>query len=71
MYWVGGLLLINYNRQVEKCLPTKKKQQSSLIKLTMTIEKTLLQSSIMMVINDSDKQFQKFNFRKLPSYKMY
>ena len=37
----------------------------------MTIEKFRLQSSVMMVINDSDKQFQKFNFRKLPSYKMY
>ena len=28
MYWVGGLLLINYNRQVEKYQPTKKKQSS-------------------------------------------
>ena len=37
----------------------------------MTIEKTRLQSSIMMVINNSDKKFQKLNFRKLPSYKLY
>ena len=31
----------------------------------MTIEKTRLQSSIMMAISNSDKQFQKLNFRKL------
>ena len=37
----------------------------------MTVEKTRLQSSIMMAINNSDKQFQKSNFRKLPSFKIY
>ena len=36
----------------------------------MAIEKRRLQSSIMMVINNSDKQFHKLNFKKLPSYKI-
>ena len=37
----------------------------------MAIEKTRLQSGIMMVITKSYKQFQKLNFRNMPSYKIY
>ena len=42
-----------------------------IIKLTVAIEKTRLQSGIMMVITNSYKQFQKLNLRKLASYKIY
>ena len=47
MYWVDGLLLRNYNRQLAKCQPIKKKRTTKffvyIIKLTMTIEKIRLQ----------------------------